>query len=96
MQLIMTSGIDRRDAIKVMDRVLSRNLRVEGVKTLQPLLLSIIRHPEFIAGEFSTRFIEEHLNELIRMFKDKDSEDELMKIAKYVAEISALGPQKWM
>jgi acetyl-CoA carboxylase biotin carboxylase subunit/propionyl-CoA carboxylase alpha chain len=94
--LLMTTGIDRRDSIKVMDRVLSRNLRVEGVKTLQPLLLSIIRHPAFIAGDFSTRFIEEHLSELIATFKEKDSEDEVVKIAKYVAEISALGPQSWM
>jgi acetyl-CoA carboxylase biotin carboxylase subunit/propionyl-CoA carboxylase alpha chain len=94
--LIMSTGIDRRDSIKVMDRVLSRNLRVEGVKTLQPLLLSIIRHPKFIAGEFSTRFIEEHLDELISKFKEKNSEDEMLKIAKYVAEISALGPQEWM
>ena len=94
--LLMTSGADREDAIRVMDRALSRNLRVEGVKTLAPLLLSIIRHPAFIAGEFSTRFIEEHMDELISMFKEKNSEDEVLKIAKYVAEISALGPQKWM
>jgi len=94
--LLMTAGADRKDAIKVMDRCLSRNLRVEGVKTLQPLLLSIIRHPSFISGEFSTRFIEEHMEELISMFSEKNSEDEVLKIARYVAEISALGPQKWM
>jgi acetyl-CoA carboxylase biotin carboxylase subunit/propionyl-CoA carboxylase alpha chain len=94
--LLMTAGADREDAIRVMDRSLSRNLRVEGVKTLAPLLLSIIRHPEFKSGEFSTRFIEEHMDELISMFKEKDSEDEVLKIARYVAEISAVGPQKWM
>lgn len=94
--LLIAAGADRADAIRVMDRALSRNLRVEGVKTLAPLLLSIIRHPKFIAGEFSTRFIEEHMDELISMFKEKDSEDEVLKIARYVAEISALGPQKWM
>lgn len=94
--LLMTAGSDREDAVRTMDRALSRNLRIEGVKTLAPLLLSIIRHPAFIAGEFSTRFIEEHMDELISMFKDKNSEDEALKIAKYVAEISALGPQKWM
>ena len=91
--LLITAGADRGDAIRVMDRALSRNLRVEGVKTLAPLLLSIIRHPAFIAGEFSTRFIEEHMDELISMFKEKNSEDEVLKIARYVAEISALGPQ---
>jgi len=94
--LLITAGADREDAIRVMDRTLGRNLRVEGVKTLAPLLLSIIRHPSFIAGEYSTRFIEEHMEELISTFKEKNSEDEVLKIARYVAEISALGPQSWM
>lgn len=94
--LLMTAGSDREDAVRAMDRALSRNLRVEGIKTLAPLLLSIIRHPEFIAGEFSTRFIEDHMNELISMFREKTSEDEALKVARYVAEISALGHQKWM
>jgi acetyl-CoA carboxylase biotin carboxylase subunit/propionyl-CoA carboxylase alpha chain len=94
--LLMTAGADREDAIRVMDRSISRNLRVEGVKTLSPLLLAIIRHPQFIAGEFSTRFIEEHMDELVSKFPEKNAEDEVLKIARYVAEISALGPQKWM
>ncbi len=94
--LLITAGADREDAIRVMDRALGRNLRVEGIKTLAPLLLSIIRHPLFIAGEYSTRFIEEHMEELVSMFKEKNSEDEILKIARYVAEISALGPQGWM
>jgi acetyl/propionyl-CoA carboxylase alpha subunit len=94
--LLITAGADRGDAIRVMDRTLSRNLRVEGVKTLAPLLLSIIRHPAFKAGEFSTRFLEENMEDLVSMFKEKNSEDEVLKIARYVAEISALGPQSWM
>lgn len=94
--LLMTAGADREDAIRVMDRALSRNFRVEGVKSLAPLLLSIIRHPAFVSGDFSTRFLEEHMDELVSMFTEKNSEDEVLKIARYVAEISALGPQKWM
>jgi acetyl-CoA carboxylase biotin carboxylase subunit/propionyl-CoA carboxylase alpha chain len=94
--LLITAGADRADAIRVMDRTLSRNLRVEGVRTLAPLLLSIIRHPAFRAGEFSTRFIEENIEDLISMFKEQNSEDEVLKIARFVAEISALGPQPWM
>ena len=54
------------------------------------------RHPAFVSGDFSTRFIEEHMDELISMFREKNSEDEILKIARYVAEISALGPQTWM
>lgn len=94
--LLMTAGADRADAIRSMDRSLSRNLRVEGVKTLQPLLLSIIRHPAFIAGEFSTRFIEENMSDLVATFIETDHEDEALKVARFVAEISALGKQKWM
>jgi acetyl-CoA carboxylase biotin carboxylase subunit/propionyl-CoA carboxylase alpha chain len=94
--LIMSAGADRADAIRVMDRSLARNLRVEGVKTLAPLLLSIIRHPAFIAGDFSTRFIEENMEELIATFIETDHEDEALKVAKFVAEITALGPQNWM
>ena len=94
--LIMASGRTRDGAIKVMDRTLSRNLRIEGVKTLTPLLLSIIRHEAFKRGEFSTKFIENHMDELVSMFKEKDSQDEVLKIAKFVAEITALGPQEWM
>jgi len=36
------------------------------------------------------------MEELISRFKEKNSEDEVLKIARYVAEISALGPQAWM
>ncbi|MEZ0329011.1 MAG: biotin carboxylase N-terminal domain-containing protein [Dissulfuribacterales bacterium] len=96
LMLIMTAGPERDDAINAMDRTLARNFRVDGVKTLAPLLLSIIRHESFRKGEFSTRFIETHMDELVSMFKDKDTEDEVLKIAKYVARISALGPQEWM
>lgn len=94
--LIMATGSDREDAVRVMDRAISKNLRIEGVKTLAPLILSIIRHPKFITGEFSTRFIEEHIDELVSMFINKDSEDEMLKVARYVAEISALGTPKWI
>ncbi|NTV45808.1 MAG: ATP-grasp domain-containing protein [Chlorobiales bacterium] len=94
--LMMTTGPDRETAIMKMDSILSRNLKVEGVKTLAPLLLSIIRHDDFVKGDFSTRFIEEHMDELVSMFKEDDSEEEALKIARYVAEISALGTPNWI
>jgi acetyl-CoA carboxylase biotin carboxylase subunit/propionyl-CoA carboxylase alpha chain len=94
--LLMSAGADREEAIRVMDRTLSKNLRIEGVKTLAPLLLSIIRHEKFKQGEFSTRFIEKKIDELVASFETHDSRDEVLKIAKFVAEVSALGPQEWM
>ncbi|MBP1467202.1 ATP-grasp domain-containing protein [Candidatus Chloroploca sp. M-50] len=94
--LLMASGADRADALRVMDRALTGDLRIEGVKTLAPLLLSIIRHPKFVSGDFSTKFIEQHLPELVSGFSERTSEDEMLRVAQYVAEISALGSQSWM
>jgi len=94
--LLMTSGPDRETAIMKMDSSLRRNLRIEGVKTLAPMLLSIIRHPKFVSGDFSTKFLEQHMDELVASFKEGDHEDEALKIAKYVAEISALGTPNWI
>jgi acetyl-CoA carboxylase biotin carboxylase subunit/propionyl-CoA carboxylase alpha chain len=96
LMLIMSSGHDREDALNVMDRALGRSLRVEGVKTLKPLLITIIRHPVFRSGDFTTSFIDHHMEELIKAFREPTAEDELLKIAQYLAEVSALGPRSWV
>ena len=94
--LLMSYGATREDAVRTMDRALDRELKVEGVKTLSPLLLSIIRHPDFMKGDFSTAFIAEHIDELTAQFSGAGEEEEILKVAKYVAEISAKGQQEWM
>ena len=96
LMLIMSSGSDRDEAIKVMDRVLSRGFRIEGVKTIAPLLLSIIRHPKFRSLDFYTNFVETHIDELLETFRESTPDDEALKIGQYIAEISVLGPQSWM
>lgn len=96
LMLIMTSGVDRLEAIRVMDRALGRDLRVEGVQTLAPLLLGMVRHPAFIQGDYSSRFIDEHMEELLSTSMERTNEDEVLKIAQYVAEASVLGPAKWV
>ena len=96
LMLIMTAGHDREDALNVMDRALGRNLRVEGVKTLKQLLISIIRHPVFRSGDFSTSFIEDNMQDLVTSFRERTAEDEILKVAQYLAEVSALGPRSWV
>lgn len=96
LSLLMTAGPDRMSAIKAMDHILAKSIRIEGVKTIIPLLLSIIRHPEFIAGTYTTSFIEDHLEELVSAIKETSSEDEILKIARYLAERSALGVHEKM
>jgi acetyl-CoA carboxylase biotin carboxylase subunit len=43
--------------------------RVEGVETTIPFHALVMRHPAFLAGEFSTRFIETHLSQLLAEVK---------------------------
>lgn len=96
LMLLMTAGPERTDAIRVMEHILGRGLRIEGIKTIAPLLLSIIRHKEFAEGNYTTSFVEDNLDELVSTFKVTSSEDEVLKIARYLSETSALGPQQWM
>ena len=46
-------------AVKRMDRVLAE-FRIRGVKTNIPFLHKLLRHESFLAGECTTRFIDEH------------------------------------
>ncbi len=46
------------DACSRMDRVL-QEFRIRGVKTNIPFLIKVMAHPKFIAGNFTTRFIDE-------------------------------------
>ncbi len=48
----------RAEAIARMDRAL-REFRVRGVKTNLPFLEAVIGHPRFLAGDITTRFIDE-------------------------------------
>jgi len=54
--------------------------RIEGVSTNIPLLQSLLRHPEFVAGNWYTRFIDDHVADLVssadeheRLFFDEPS-----------------------
>jgi acetyl-CoA carboxylase biotin carboxylase subunit len=78
---------DRPTAIERMWRALCE-YELWGVKTTIPLLKKIMTHPEFVAGRFDTDFIDRHLAELLDY---EEEEDELLRIARFVAEITAIG-----
>ena len=59
---VIAYGNTREEAIKRMMRALEE-FYVEGIKTTVPFHLVILNHPEFIKGNLSTKFIEEHLQE---------------------------------
>jgi acetyl/propionyl-CoA carboxylase alpha subunit len=56
---LVTWGLSREEALRRMDRAL-REYEILGVSTNIPLNLGIIRHPDFIAGNFNTHFLATH------------------------------------
>jgi pyruvate carboxylase len=65
-----------------------REFEIWGVRTTIPLLKAIINHPDFVAGDIHTGFIEENIAKLTEY---EDVEEEIFKVAKFVAEVSGLG-----
>ncbi|MEO5657085.1 MAG: biotin carboxylase N-terminal domain-containing protein [Nitrospiria bacterium] len=78
---------DRSTAIERMRRALSE-YEIYGIKTTIPLLAKIMAHPDFAAGRFDTGFIETHLPELLDYAEE---EDEILRLARFLAEITAIG-----
>jgi acetyl-CoA carboxylase, biotin carboxylase subunit len=61
---LIVSGVDRDSAITRMVAAL-RRFQVEGVDTTLPFLTNLVDHKSFRAGEFDTRWVEEHIDELL-------------------------------
>jgi acetyl/propionyl-CoA carboxylase alpha subunit len=57
---VITWGQDRPEAIRKMIRALQDTV-VLGVIANIPYLIDLLRHPEFVAGRLSTRFLDKHL-----------------------------------
>ena len=60
---LVAHGSDRNEALARMHRALD-TLIIEGVKTSTPLHKLIINHPDFISGNFSTKWLEAYLAKL--------------------------------
>ncbi len=58
---LIAHGRDRPEAICRMKRALSE-MKVDGIRTNIPFHLRLLDHPEFIAGNISTRFLEGFLS----------------------------------
>jgi len=84
---ICSVGKDRKTAIERMRRAL-REYEIWGVKTTIPLLRRIMDHPDFVKGEIHTGFIEQNIAGLTEYV---EAEEEIFKIARFVAEVSAFG-----
>jgi pyruvate carboxylase len=83
---VSTSGIRFKDAARRMERCL-QEFRVRGVKTNIPFLLNLITHPTFLAGETTTKFIDE----TPELFRFKSRRDRASRLLGYIAEIIVNG-----
>ncbi|MCB9484251.1 MAG: ATP-grasp domain-containing protein, partial [Dehalococcoidia bacterium] len=63
-KVIAHSAGDFRSAAARAYRALAE-FRIEGVQTNLPFLQGILAHPDFLAAQYSTNFIEEHRDELL-------------------------------
>jgi acetyl/propionyl-CoA carboxylase alpha subunit len=62
----------RQEALRRMDRAL-QEYEILGVKTNIPLCLAVIRHPKFVAGDFTTHFLRDNdVMGAIRSLSDKE------------------------
>ena len=84
--LLIAYGSSWIKTVKLMQRAL-REYMIGGVKTTIPFHRQILKHPQFVAGDFDTRFIEQS-PELMHY---TDQEPEALRLSRMVAEISARG-----
>jgi pyruvate carboxylase len=86
--LVKVSASGRRfiDAVRRMSRALEE-FRVRGVKTNIPFLVNLIERPEFLAGECTTRF----LDETPELFQFAQARDRASRLLTYCAEVLVNG-----
>jgi pyruvate carboxylase len=83
---VTTSGLRFSDAARRMERCL-QEFRIRGVKTNIPFLLNLITHPKFLAGDTTTRFIDE----TPELFRFQSRRDRASRLLGYIAEVIVNG-----
>jgi pyruvate carboxylase len=74
------------DAARRMERGL-QEFRVRGVKTNIPFLINLVTHPKFVAGGFTTRFIDDTPD----LFEFVPRQDRATKLFTYLADVIVNG-----
>lgn len=83
---VTASGLTFDDCATRMERCL-QEFRVRGVKTNLPFLLNLIGHPQFLAGDVTTRFLDETPD----LFRFEAHRDRATKLLNYLAEVVVNG-----
>jgi pyruvate carboxylase len=83
---VTATGLRFEEAATRMERCL-QEFRVRGVKTNIPFLLNLIEHPRFLAGDVTTRFLDETPD----LFKLPSRRDRATKLLAYIADVIVNG-----
>jgi len=83
---VITSGLSYEEAANRMERCL-QEFRVRGVKTNIPFLINLVTHPQFLAAELTTRF----LDETPELFRLPTRRDRATKLLSYIADVIVNG-----
>lgn len=83
---VITSGLSYEEAANRMERCL-QEFRVRGVKTNIPFLINLVTHPQFLAAEMTTRF----LDETPELFRLPTRRDRATKLLSYIADVIVNG-----
>ena len=83
---VTARGNNMEQACQRMDRCL-REFRIRGVKTNIPFLENVVEHPDFRAGQVTTRFIET----TPALFRFKAKQDRATRMLTYLGEILVNG-----
>ncbi|OAI54058.1 pyruvate carboxylase [Planctomyces sp. SCGC AG-212-M04] len=83
---VTTRGRRFTDAIRRTHRCL-QEFRIRGVKTNIPFLINVLQHPTFIAGDCTTRFIDENPS----LFEFPKRKDRATKLLSYVGGVIVNG-----
>lgn len=75
-----------KDSTRKLNRALME-FRIRGVKTNIRFLLNILNHPEFISGDATVNFLQQHPE----IFSYKKAQDRGTRILRYLAEITVNG-----
>ncbi len=83
---VTAHGLRFLDAARRMERCL-QEFRVRGVKTNIPFLINLVTHPKFLAGEVTTRFIDQ----TPELYELPFRQDRATKLLTYIAEVIVNG-----
>nr|XP_021401415.1 pyruvate carboxylase, mitochondrial [Lonchura striata domestica] len=84
---VVAHGPDQPAAAAKMSRALAE-FRIRGVKTNIPFLQNVLAHPQFLAGEADTQFIDENPE----LFHLRPSQNRAQKLLHYLGHVMVNGP----